>query len=70
MDGVRGISSSPDYRSGMNDGCMRATTGLPRNEARYQSNASYHLGWKVGFANCYPHQTLNTTNNPNGPLQF
>lgn len=60
---------SPDYRTGMNDGCMHATFGQPRNEARYQGDTSYRMGWDVGFRNCYPHQTINTNGDPNGPMR-
>ncbi len=61
--------TSGDYRSGFMDGCMHATTGLPQNGTRFNADVAYHEGWTTGFKNCYPHQTLNTNNDPNGPLK-
>ncbi len=61
--------TSGDYRSGFTDGCLHATTGQPQNETRFNTDIAYHEGWVTGFKNCYPHQTLNTNNDPNGPLK-
>jgi hypothetical protein len=60
---------SGDFHTGYADGCMHATSGLPRNETRFKTNAAYHLGWTTGFSRCYDHQTINTNGDPNGPLK-
>lgn len=60
---------SPDFHTGYADGCMHATSGLPRNEWRFKTDAAYHLGWTTGFSRCYDHQTINTNGDPNGPLK-
>jgi hypothetical protein len=48
---------------------MHATAGQPRNEARFKTDASYHVGWTTGFSRCYSHLTINTNGDPNGPLK-
>jgi hypothetical protein len=61
--------NSADYHVGHADGCMHATSGLPRNENRYKTNVEYRLGWETGFKECYDHQTINTNGDPNGPMK-
>jgi hypothetical protein len=60
---------APDYRRGFTDGCLHATEGMMRNETRFNTDMLYHAGWQKGFQNCYPHQTINTNGDPNGPLK-
>lgn len=59
---------APDYRSGLADGCLHATNGMRRNETRFEADALYHAGWQKGFDNCYPHQTIHSNGDPNGPM--
>jgi len=60
---------SPGFHMGYADGCMHATSGLPRNETRFKTDAAYNLGWTTGFSRCYDHQTINTNGDPNGPMK-
>ena len=61
--------STDNYRNGFRDGCEHATMGNIRNEFRFNKDFDYHEGWVAGYKSCYPHQTINTNNDPNGPLK-
>lgn len=61
--------NSDAYRGGFSEGCEYATFGNTRNESRFRNDFNYHEGWVAGHKRCYAHQTINTNNDPNGPLK-
>lgn len=74
-EGVTTTPIAPDrnsraYRAGFSEGCEHATVGNTRNETRFGSDFNYHEGWVAGYHSCYSHNSLNTNNDPNGPLKF
>ena len=63
-------TKSDVYRSGFMDGCLHATQGQRRNDARYETDAAYHAGWHQGNINCHAQlDTLQSKGDPNGPMK-
>ena len=63
-------TKSAGYHSGFVDGCLHATSGDRRNDARYETDAAYHAGWHQGNINCHVQlDTLQSKGDPNGPLK-
>lgn len=61
--------NSDAYRNGFSEGCEHATLGNTRNEVRFGKDLNFHDGWIAGYKSCYSHSSLNTNNDPNGPLK-
>jgi hypothetical protein len=45
-------SAPPAYKDGYGDGCASTEGKRKRDEARYQSDKQYGLGWRDGFNLC------------------
>lgn len=61
---------SAEYRLGYRDGCLHATDGLLRNDARFATDTAFRDGWFKGNANCHPQlDMMQTKGDPNGPMK-
>jgi hypothetical protein len=40
------------FKAGYSDGCASAGSSIRRNEARYQSEIDYQMGWNDGYSVC------------------
>ncbi|MGH9905085.1 MAG: hypothetical protein ACRD8U_05795 [Pyrinomonadaceae bacterium] len=45
-------AAPPAYKDGYSDGCASTAGNRKRDEARYQSDKQYGLGWRDGFNLC------------------
>jgi hypothetical protein len=55
---VKSVQSSPAYHQGYVDGCETADYShdrqkFRRDEARFQNDPEYRLGWTAGSENCH-----------------
>jgi len=55
---VKGVQSSPAYHDGYVDGCETADYShdrqkFRRDEARFQNDPEYRLGWTAASENCH-----------------
>jgi hypothetical protein len=63
------VANPAVYQSAYFDGCSHATTGVPRNETKFATDAAYHEGWIHGYSSCRSFMPLQNTGDPNGPLK-
>jgi len=45
---------TPDFTSGMQDGCATAKGEYSKNSERFRTNRDYHEGWFYGRKKCNP----------------
>jgi hypothetical protein len=45
---------TPDFKSGMNDGCTTATGEYIKDSEMFRTNSEYHEGWFYGRKKCNP----------------
>jgi len=47
-------SHTPDFKTGMHDGCTTATGEYTKNSEMFRNNREYHEGWFYGRKKCNP----------------
>jgi len=45
---------TPDFKTGMHDGCTTATGEYTKNSEMFRNNPQYHEGWFYGRKKCNP----------------